>query len=118
MINARLPQQGVNYKPTGRRIAGEGGPKQNGGTKFIFRDSTSLNGINLRRARKRRNYSFLPINHFSVHFVVILTHSSIQDKIFLHLQLACEEPVLAGAIPGVPFLLPWCILLYLPFFPD
>ena len=38
MVNARLPQQGVNYKPTGRRIAGRGdqnkmeGPNSSSGT--------------------------------------------------------------------------------------
>jgi hypothetical protein len=64
MGNARLPRQGINYKPTSR-INGEGRPKQNGGTKFIFRDRNSLNSINVWRVRKRRNYSFLTINHFT-----------------------------------------------------
>ena len=82
MENARLPQQGVNYKPTGRRIGGIHKEKENGGTKFIFSDRNRLNSINIWRVRKRINHSFLPTNYFSVVSVVILTHSSVQDKIF------------------------------------
>jgi hypothetical protein len=55
MGNARLPQQAINYKPIDRRIGGR--PKQNGKTKFIFWDRNRLSSINLRRSRRRRNYS-------------------------------------------------------------
>jgi len=54
---ARLPQQGINYKPTGR-INREGRPKQNGGTKFIFRDRNRLNSINVWRVRKEKIMHF------------------------------------------------------------